>query len=251
MPRIIWGLAGLVILLVLILLGWWFLLGILCGLAILAGLIWWFTERHRERTAIRPQRDPRTIGRDEEAGGDRYQPAEPYETHQPPPDEGEYWMDSTRRESVEAGLARVYRSDPKFDGEEFKDFVAEAFGRFQAAWHDRDLTPVKDLLTEDLYEAVDEDVGRMLADGVSNRFEAEEGDIEGDVEIVEVWRESGRDFIVARLGAEMLMYTIDLESGRIVDGDAKTPALFVEYWTFTRPVGPYPWQLAVISQEDD
>ncbi len=144
------------------------------------------------------------------------------------------------------GLDAIRHDDRAFEAERFKDFVAEAFGRFQDAWHARDLTPVRAMMTAELFDLVDEDVKRMLADGVTNRLEAEEG----EVDLVEAWQEDGQDFITARLTAQMIEYTMDVTSRQIVDGDAENPKDFVEHWTFTRPSGPGDWTLAAIRRGD-
>ncbi|MBU0515063.1 MAG: 39S ribosomal protein L45 [Proteobacteria bacterium] len=145
---------------------------------------------------------------------------------------------------VEDGLDHIRGQDRDFDPERFKDFVAEAFGRFQDAWHARDLTAVKTIMTEELFELVDEDVRRMLADGVTNRLEAEEG----EVDLVEAWQEDGQDFITTKLTAQMIEYTMNVTTRQVVDGDPDHPVKFEEHWTFTRPSGPGPWILGAIRR---
>ena len=68
------------------------------------------------------------------------------------------------------------------------------------------------------------------------------------VDITEVWQEAGKDFITVRFCANLLDYTVDEASGQVLAGSKADPVKFDEYWTFTRPVGNYPWQLSAINQ---
>jgi predicted lipid-binding transport protein (Tim44 family) len=201
--------------------------GVLIGLIILAviAVVWWIRKSRRRRA--------QAIGASEDH----------YVEH------ADAWGEPETVRVVDPvvdGLDGIHRADRSFEAERFKDFVAEAFGRFQDAWHARDLAPVRSTMTAELYDLVDEDVKRMLADGVTNRLEAEEG----EVDLVEAWQEDGQDFITARLTAQMIEYTMDVSSRQIIDGDAEQPIDFVEHWTFTRPSGPGEWTLAAIRRGD-
>jgi predicted lipid-binding transport protein (Tim44 family) len=48
--------------------------------------------------------------------------------------------------------------------------------------------------------------------------------------------------------ANLLDYTIDETTGKVLSGNKTEPVKFEEYWTFTRPVGNKPWQLSAIQQ---
>jgi predicted lipid-binding transport protein (Tim44 family) len=45
----------------------------------------------------------------------------------------------------------------------------------------------------------------------------------------------------------MLDYIVDDSTGGIVGGSRSVPANVEEFWTFVRPVGANPWQLAAIQ----
>ena len=68
------------------------------------------------------------------------------------------------------------------------------------------------------------------------------------VEPAEVWQESGRDFITVLFTANLLDYTVDDKSGKLIDGDKLNPVKFQEFWTFSRDAGSRQWQLAGINQ---
>ena len=55
-------------------------------------------------------------------------------------------------------------------------------------------------------------------------------------------------FITARLYANLLDYTNDEQTGKVLSDSRMEPVKFNEYWTFTRPVGDHPWKLSAIHQ---
>jgi predicted lipid-binding transport protein (Tim44 family) len=120
------------------------------------------------------------------------------------------------------------------------------FFKIQGAWMNRDLAPVTGLLTEEMKRIFQEDLDRLLRDKQVNRLE---NIAVRNVEIAEVWQESGQDFITALIYANLLDYTTDDATGAVVSGSKTEPVKFEEYWTFTRPVGNNPWRLSAINQK--
>jgi len=68
------------------------------------------------------------------------------------------------------------------------------------------------------------------------------------VDLVEIWQESGSDYITVRFLANILDYTVDEATGQVISRSKVDPVKFEEYWTFTRPVGNYDWKLSAIQQ---
>src|SRR6185369_11598955 len=161
-----------------------------------------------------------------------YQPATP--TYTPAADD------------MAAGLAHIRQMDPTFDEQRFTDMVMDIFFKIQGAWMNRDLGPVTGLLTQEMRRLFQEDVDRLLREHKVNRLE---NIAVRNVEISEVWQESGQDFITAMIYANLLDYTTDDASGQVVEGSKTDPVKFEEYWTFTRSVGNNPWQLSAINQK--
>ena len=146
----------------------------------------------------------------------------------------------------DAGLSHVRQMDPSFDEGRFNDLVMDDFFKIQGAWMNRDLAPVTGLLTEEMKRIFQEDLDRLLRDMQVNRLE---NIAVRNVEIAEVWQESGQDFITALIYANLLDYTTDDATGAVVSGSKTEPVKFEEYWTFTRPVGNNPWRLSAINQK--
>ncbi|KAF0215397.1 MAG: import inner membrane translocase subunit [Geobacteraceae bacterium] len=148
-------------------------------------------------------------------------------------------------DEVETGLTHIRQMDPSFDEKRFNDSAMDIFFRIQGAWMNRDLSPVSGHLTDEMKRIFQADLDKMLRDKQINRLE---NIAVRNVEVAEVWQESGQDYITASIYANLLDYTTDDLTGAVVSGSQTEPVKFEEYWTFTRPVGNNPWRLSAISQ---
>ncbi len=142
------------------------------------------------------------------------------------------------------GLSFLRRMDPSFDEARFKDQAMDIFFKLQSAWMNRNLSSVGVLLTDEMKGILEQDVARLLREKRINRLE---NIAVRNVEISEVWQESGSDFLTVLFTANLLDYTTD-ESGAVVSGSKTEPVKFEEFWTFTRPVGNNSWKLSAINQ---
>ena len=135
--------------------------------------------------------------------------------------------------------------DHSFDENRFNDLVMDNFFKIQGAWMNRDLSPVSGILTDEMKRIFQADLDQLLKDKKINRLE---NIAVRNVDISEVWQESGQDFITTSIYANLLDYTTDEETGSVVSGSKTEPVKFEEFWTFTRPVGDNPWRLSDIRQ---
>jgi predicted lipid-binding transport protein (Tim44 family) len=201
---------------------------ILIGL-ILYG-IWWFIKKRR---------------RESEASG----PA--YYREAPPEDLRQQAAFSPAQErpaaegDVDTGIGHIRQMDSAFNEQAFKDQCMDNFFNVQGAWANRDMTTVRNLLTDEMFGILQGDVENLKRGGKINRLD---NIAVRTVDIVEVWQESGKDFITVRFLANLLDYTVDETSSQVLSGSKTEPVKFEEYWTFTRPVGNNPWQLSAITQ---
>ena len=146
---------------------------------------------------------------------------------------------------LERGLGHIRQMDVSFDPRQFSDTASDLFFRVQGAWMGRDLNPVRDLLTPEMYEAMQKDCDRLRAE---RRIDRMENIAVRSVEVTEAWQENGRDYVTVRFLASLLDYTIDERTNEVVQGSRTEPVKFEEFWTFVRPVGPNPWRLSAIQQ---
>jgi len=146
---------------------------------------------------------------------------------------------------VATGLSYIRQMDSAFDEQRFKDQCMDAFFKVQGAWANRDMSTIRTSLTDEMFGILQGDADDLKRKKQINRLE---NIAIRTVDISEVWQEAGKDFITVRFYANLLDYTVDETSGHVLAGSKNDPVKFDEYWTFTRPVGSYPWQLSAINQ---
>lgn len=202
-------------------------------LAGIAYMIYAFIKRRREAAALAAGPALQSSSAEQLGYQPAYQAPSYYEV-QPEPD-----LD------LEEGLRHIKQMDPSFDETRFPDQVMDFFFRVQGAWANRDLSPMKRELTEEMHRILQEDADRLRAEGVINRLE---NIAVRSVDITEAWQEQGSDYITVRVYANLLDYMVNDKTGEVVSGSKTEPVKFEEYWTFTRPVGPNDWKLAAINQ---
>jgi predicted lipid-binding transport protein (Tim44 family) len=152
---------------------------------------------------------------------------------------------STQEDDVSVGIGHIREMDPHFDEGLFKDTAMDIFFKVQGAWMNRDLSSVRNLLTDEMKGIVQRDIDTLLRDKKVNRLE---NIAVRKVEIIEAWQETGQDFLTVLFTANLLDYTADDSTGEVVEGSKTDPVKFEEFWTVTRPVGNNPWKLSAINQ---
>jgi len=146
---------------------------------------------------------------------------------------------------TETGLRYIRQMDRHFDEARFGDACMDAFFKIQGAWANRDMSSVRDILTDEMCRTLQGDAEKLKREKRINKLD---NIAVRSTDISEAWQESGKDYITLRFYANLLDYTVDEVTGQVVGGSKTDPVKFEEYWTFTRPVGPNPWQLSAITQ---
>jgi len=205
---------------------------LLCGIGY---LVYWYIKKKRNEAAV-GQGAYQSTSQAIQMPQATFPPV--YDTPQAQPEPQQDW-------ELEQGLGYIRQMDTSFDGNRFEDQCMDTFFKIQGAWAGRDMTSVKNLLTDEMYRILQEDAANLKAEGQINRLE---NIAVRSVDISEAWQESGRDFITVRIYANLLDYNVDEKTGQVLSGSKTEPVKFEEYWTFTRPVGNNPWQLSAIQQ---
>jgi predicted lipid-binding transport protein (Tim44 family) len=139
----------------------------------------------------------------------------------------------------------VRQADRNFDEQGFKDMAMDVFFKIQGAWTDRNPALVRNLLTDEMYTALEKDAEELRREKKFNKLD---NIAVRSVDITEDWQESGTDFITVKFYANLLDYVTDEATGQVVSGSKTQPVKFEEYWTFTRRTGSRDWQLSAITQ---
>jgi predicted lipid-binding transport protein (Tim44 family) len=148
---------------------------------------------------------------------------------------------------LQAGLGHIRQMDPGFDEGAFREMCTDRFFQIQAAWTRRDGEKLRPLLTEEMRAVFAEHITAARAKGQINKLESI---TLRSVEPTEAWQEQGNDYITVRLLANLLDYTVDDTTGKVVAGSDSEPVKFEEFWTWVRPVGSNPWRLSAINQAE-
>jgi predicted lipid-binding transport protein (Tim44 family) len=152
-------------------------------------------------------------------------------------------------EPIPAASNIDYRSltmmDRTFAPDRFLKTAQDLFFKVQGAWNKQDTAMLSSLCGAELMQSWSEELSRQRAGGQQNRME---NIALRETEITEAWTENGADFITVRLHANLLDYTVDARSGKVVSGSNSDPIEFEEYWTFSRSVGPNNWKLTAVQQ---
>ena len=143
------------------------------------------------------------------------------------------------------GLSHLRQMDPRFDEGAFQEECTDRFFQIQAAWMRRDLAKLRPLLTEEMQAAFAQ---QIEAAQVKQQINKLENITVRSVELTEAWQEQGQDYVTVRILANLLDYTVDEPTGRVVNGSDSEPVKFEEFWTWVRPVGPNAWRLSAINQ---
>ena len=146
------------------------------------------------------------------------------------------------------GLAHIRQMDPGFEEGRFREACTDLFFKVQAAWANRDLEPIRTILTPQMSTQLGADVMRLKTERKINRLD---NIAVRSIELTEAWQEQGQDYVTVRFLANLLDYTVDEVTAQVVDGSRTDPVKFEEYWTVTRPVGPNPWALTAINQAEN
>lgn len=195
--------------------------------------IYWFIKRRRSQAA-----EAGTSYRDSLTGSAGQTSAPAQMTAYEP---------ETAGSDIETGLRHIRQMDPRFDEKSFTDGCMDQFFKVQGAWANRDMSGIRNLLTDEMNKTLQGEADRLRAAQQVNRLE---NIAVRSVEITEIWQEKGEDFITVQIYANLLDYTTDERTGQVVSGSRTEPVKFREYWTFSRPVGENPWRLSAIQQAE-
>jgi predicted lipid-binding transport protein (Tim44 family) len=200
-------------------------------LGLLGYVVYRFWKRGSTRTREYPDAEWRPVSREYD---NRYEMPETTENFPP-----------ASRSDVERGIEQIRVLDPDFDPARFGDQAMDFFFRLQAAWSARDLSPMRALLTDELYAQLQAEVDQLKRQGKINHVE---NIAVRTCELTEAWQETGQDFATVYFYANCLDYDMAEATGEVVRGSKLEPTKFEEYWTFTRQAGRAPWKLSAITQ---
>jgi predicted lipid-binding transport protein (Tim44 family) len=142
------------------------------------------------------------------------------------------------------GFDLVKQSEPDFNPEKFKEIAQDVFFKVQAAWMRRDTSSVQGLIGQQLKTEYEAQFADLKQKGLINRLE---NIAVRSIEIVDAGMEGQEVYIKVLFTANLLDYTVEESSGKVVKGDSTEPVKFEEFWTFARPSDSTLWKLEGIQ----
>lgn len=127
------------------------------------------------------------------------------------------------------GLGQIQAADPAFDLELFKRQAVDTFLSVKQALESRNLSPVADLLSDQVYDDLGQDVVSLLARDAVEHFD---GLAPTSVLVVAANRGPLGDAITLRIQAAAMQYLGPADGGGGYPSGA--PGFFTEFWTFSR-----------------
>jgi len=127
------------------------------------------------------------------------------------------------------------------------DAFERRLSEIQLAYGRSDLAALGDRVTPEMLSYFAEELDANAKKGVR----AEVGEpklLQGD--LAEAWRENGEEYATVAMRYGMTDATVEIATGRVLEGDRERPQEVTEVWTFRRPQGGRPdqWELSAIQQ---
>ncbi len=142
------------------------------------------------------------------------------------------------------GVRQIWAVDESFHPDDFKELAQDMFFKIQAGWTRRDAGVLVDWIGDQLLGEYDMHFSEMKEKGEINRLE---NISVRKVDLIDAGVQDGEMFAVVKFNANLLDYTVEESTGRVVKGDNENPVKFEEEWTFARPVGSRQWKLEGIK----
>jgi predicted lipid-binding transport protein (Tim44 family) len=127
------------------------------------------------------------------------------------------------------------------------DAFQQLLGEIQLAYGRGDMRTLETRLTPEMLSYFAEELEANRRNGVRNEI-ADVTLLEGD--LAESWREQGGEYATVAMRYSLLDVTVEVASGRVVEGSRTQPDEATELWTFWRPIGGNAgqWELSAIQQ---
>ena len=133
-----------------------------------------------------------------------------------------------------ASIQRLLQEDPNFSELDFLQDASNTFVRLQNAWQAKDLAPVRNVLTDNLYAQFERQMQPYIANGQTNHVE----NIAVLRSALMGWRQDEvNDILTVELHVRLVDYVTDDKTGTVIRG-SKTKERFMGYeYTFIRTKG--------------
>jgi hypothetical protein len=140
----------------------------------------------------------------------------------------------TVRDHTDEIVAAMLKTDSYFSAGRFIEFAKQTFFTLQNAWMRRDLTPMRDLETEQLYDQHKMQIDRYIADGRINVLERINV---SNAYLQRYVRDRDFEHLTVFMQTRMTDYIIDERTKRVLKGSPDRDSFLTYLYTFTRKAG--------------
>ncbi|MBP3335483.1 MAG: TIM44-like domain-containing protein [Ruminiclostridium sp.] len=128
----------------------------------------------------------------------------------------------------------IKQGDPNFSASDFITFTKQVYIDIENAWCNRDLTPVRPVMHENLYNTTCKQVQAKIDQGVVYHYESIAIDT---AYLTSYQRDSQFEYVTAYLTSRMIDYQVDEKTGNIIRGDKTTRWVQKYKMKFVRSLG--------------
>ncbi len=125
----------------------------------------------------------------------------------------------------------IKKHDPDFSANDFLSFARQVYLDIQDAWMKRDLTPVRTVLHQNLYQQTEKQIEQKKAQGIINYLERISVNT---AYLTSYTKDSEYEFLSVYMAASMIDYQVKEATGQILYGDKTTRWNMYYKMTFTR-----------------
>ena len=113
----------------------------------------------------------------------------------------------------------IRKKDPNFSADDFVTFSKQVYIDIQTAWCNRDLTPVRPIMHQNLYNTTQRQVQSKIDQGVVYHYESI---AINTAYLTSFVRDKDYEYLTVYLNARMIDYQVDEKTGNIIKGDKTT-----------------------------
>lgn len=128
----------------------------------------------------------------------------------------------------------IKQGDPNFSASDFITFTKQVYIDIENAWCKRDLTPVRPVMHENLYNTTNKQVQAKIDQGIVYHYESIAIDT---AYLTSYERDSQFEYVTAYLTSRMIDYQVDEKTGKIIRGDKTTRWVQKYKMKFVRSLG--------------
>ena len=131
-------------------------------------------------------------------------------------------------------ISKYCAGNPGFDEKDITSYAEELYCVMQSAWQNKDITPLKDKMTDEFFRRMDD---RLKPFRETRQTDHTEGIEIKFSNIDDIKQKDGTDYFMLRLGTNIISYITDDETGRIISGSKRFKIKMVYEIKFMRKSG--------------